>query len=168
MLVEIIQQQHRDLQELFARHQEALLKAEFDNATLWLKHFITCQQSHMHIEERYLFPAFEKIERKSKWDVSLYEKEHKKINQFCEKISEDINWLIDQDLNESQLRRNIIAVLDKEKTLKGLNEHHEDREEEAMLKELDEQLDELHLREILLDIKMTWAEVMGAVRESIS
>ncbi len=167
MLVELIHQQHQELQELFARHQEYLLQSKFDEAKQWLEHFKACQKAHMQIEERYLFPEFAKIERKSKWDVSLYEKEHTKINQLCENITEDLNWLSEQEFDESQLHRNIIALIDKEKTLKGLNEHHEDREEDAMLKELDEQLEERELKELKLDIKLTWTEVMGSVKEAM-
>lgn len=167
MLVELIHQQHQELQELFARHQEALLQGHLDVAEEWLTHFATCQKAHMQIEEGYLFPEFEKIERTTKWDVTLYEKEHAKINTLYQNIVDDLNWLSEQDLTESQQRRNIIALLDKEKSLKGLNEHHEEREEEAMLKELDEQLEERQLKELRIDIKMTWAEVMGTIREIV-
>ena len=168
MLVELIHHQHQALQELFARHQETLLQGQFDLAEEWLQHYVTCLKAHMQIEEGYLFPEFAKIERKTKWDVSLYEKEHTKITTLYQNIIEDLNWLSEQELNESQRRRNIIALLDKEKTLKGLNEHHEEREEEAMLKELDEQLEERQLKELQIDIKMTWAEVMGVVKEAIA
>lgn len=166
MLVELIHQQHLELHELFARHQEALLQGQFDDAKEWLEHFSNCQKAHIQIEEGYLFPEFAKIERISRWDVSLYEKEHEKIKALYQNVSDDLDWLSEQDLTESQLRRNIIALLDKEKTLKGLLEHHEDREEEAMLKELDEQLEERLLKELQLDIKMTWAEVMGLVKDA--
>lgn len=166
MLVEIIHQQHLELQELFARHQEALLLVRFEEAKTWLEHYTVCQKAHMQLEEKYLFPEFASIERSSKWNVSLYEKEHEKISQLYQNIVEDLNWLSEQELDESQLRRNIIALLDKEKTLKGLNEHHEDREVEAMLKELDEKLDERLLKEILLDIKLTWAEVIASIKET--
>ena len=178
MLVELIHQQHLELRELFARHQEALLQGHFDIADEWLQHFAVCQKAHMQIEEAYLFPEFAKLERKSKWDVSLYEKEHAKIKTLLQNISDDLNWLSEQELNESQRRRNIIALLDKEKTLKGLNEHHEEREEEAMLKELDAYIDVAglaesgteaervrHYKALQLDIKMTWAEVMGVVKD---
>ena len=166
MLTEIIHQQHRDLQELFARHQEALLLAQLDEAITWLEYYAVCQNAHMQLEEKYLFAEFAKIERETKWDVSLYEKEHEKINQLYQNIVDDLNWLSEQDLNESQLRRNIIALIDKEKTLKGLNEHHEDREVEAMLKELEEKLEERHLKELMLDIKLTWVEVLASIRET--
>ncbi len=179
MLVEIIQKQHIELRELFARHQEALLQGQFEEASSWLEHFKVCQKVHMQIEERYLFPEFAKIERTTKWDCSLYEKEHDKINQLYDNIAQDLEWLIKQELNESQKRRNIIALLDKEKTLKGLNEHHEEREEQAMLKELDAYMDvggsaesgteaerARKYKELQLDINLTWAEVVALVRET--
>lgn len=166
MLVEIIHAQHLELRELFARHQEALLQGEFDDARRWLDYFHTYQKAHMKIEEAYLFPEFEKIKRTSRWDGSLYEKEHDKINKLYDNVVKDLDWLSEQKLSESELRRNIIALLDKEKTLKGLNEHHEEREEDALLKELDEQLEQRQLKELKLDIKLTWAEVTASVRET--
>ncbi|RKZ49438.1 MAG: hypothetical protein DRQ58_02050, partial [Gammaproteobacteria bacterium] len=54
--------------------------------------------------------------------------------------------------------------LDKEKTFKGLTEHHEEREEEAMLEELDEKLDAKYIKQLASDIKYTWAEVMGGIK----
>lgn len=166
MLVEIIKKQHLELRELFMRHQEMLLTGQFEEAKTWLKHYIVCQKVHIQIENNYLLPEFDEIDRRTQWDSSLYEKEHEKITKLFESISEDLNWLADQDFNESDKRRNIIALLDKEKTLKGLNEHHEDREEEAMLKELDEQLEQRKLKELKLDINLTWAEAIALVRES--
>ena len=163
MLVKLIQQQHIDLRELFARHQEALIQAEFEEARRWLQHFADFQRSHMQIEEQYLFPLFEKIERQSQWDVSLYEKEHQKIEKLMQDTINDLNWLMEQELTDSDLRRNIIALIDKQKTLKGLNEHHEDREETAMLKELEDQMEEQALRFLVSDIKFTWAEIKAAM-----
>ena len=163
MLVEIIHKQHLDLRELFMQHQEALLQARFDEALASLGHYDVCHQAHMLLEERYLFPAFENIERRSRWDLSLYEKEHEKIRKLYDVIAEDVAWLKQQQLNQSQTRRNIIALLDKEKTYKGMTEHHEEREEDAMLRELDEQLKEPHLKELVSDIKFTWVEVIGSL-----
>ena len=76
-----------------------------------------------------------------------------------------MNWLREQQLSDSQLRRNIIALLDKEKTFKGLTEHHEEREEDAMLKELDEQLEQSLINELISDIKFTWIEVVASIKE---
>jgi hemerythrin HHE cation binding domain-containing protein len=166
MLVEIINQQHLELRELFARHQEMLLQGNFEAAGVWLEQYDVCQKAHMKIEENYLFPEFEKIERSTKWDVSLYQKEHDKIKQLYSNVVDDLNWLSEQQLNETDQRRNIIALLDKEKTLKGLNEHHEEREEEALLKELDEKLEQRTLKELKLDIKLTWAEVIASIKET--
>jgi len=164
MLVNIIHKQHLDLRELFMQHQEFLLQGMFDEALSCLNHYDVCHQAHADLEERYLFPEFAKIERQSRWDISLYEKEHEKIASLFETISNDLYWLSEQQLTESQIRRNIIALLDKEKTFKGLTEHHEEREEEAMLKELDEKLDAKHIKQLVSDIKYTWAEVMGGIK----
>ncbi len=166
MLVEVIHQQHLELRELFARHQEALLQGKFEEAKSCLDNFNIFQKAHMQIEDRYLLPKFAKIKRNSRWDVSVYEKEHDKISKLCNNVTNDLDWLSEQELSESEKYRNIIALLDKEKTLKGLNEHHEEREEEALLKELDEQLEQRQLKELKLDIKLTWAEVIASVRET--
>ena len=71
MLVEIIHKQHLDLRELFMQHQEALIQAQFDKALNLLMQYDTCHQAHMLLEERYLFPEFEKIDRRSRWNSSL-------------------------------------------------------------------------------------------------
>ena len=70
---------------------------------------------------------------------------------------------MEQQFNHGQAMRNIIALMDREKTYKGLTEHHEEREEDAMLRELDEQLSEPHLKELVSDIGFTWTEVIGSL-----
>lgn len=163
MLVDLIHKQHLDLRELFLRHQEFLLQGQFDDALTSLNHYDVCHQAHAQLEERYLFPEFVKLERQSRWDVSLYEKEHEKIVILFENLSEGLHWLSEQQLSESQLRRNIIAILDREKTFKGLTEHHEEREEEGMLVDLDEQLKKKHIKQLVSDIKYTWLEVVASI-----
>ena len=164
-LEDIVHKQHLDLRELFLRHQEFLLQGQFDDALRSLNRYNVCHQAHARLEERYLFPEFVKIERKSRWDVSLYEKEHEKIESLFENISNDLQWLSEQQLNESQLRRNIIALLDMEKTFKGLTEHHEEREEDGMLKDLDEQLEQILIKELTSDLKFTWVEIVASINE---
>ena len=161
MLVDIIRKQHLDLRELFLRHREFLLQGQFDEALTSLNHYDVCHQAHAQLEERYLFPEFVKIKRQSRWDVNLYEKEHEKIVLLFENISESLYWLSEQQLSESQLHRNIIALLDREKTFKGLTEHHEEREEEGMLVDLDEQLKKKHIKQLVSDINNTWLEVVS-------
>ena len=158
MLNEIIHRQHLALRELFMQHQEALLQARFDEAIESLVNFYTRLAVHMALEEQHLFPEFSKIDRKTRWDVSLYEKEHVKVKQLYETILNDLMWLSQQSFNESDTRRNIIALLDREKTFKGLLEHHEDREESAMLKELDEKLSESVLQRLTATIQSVWNE----------
>ena len=164
MLGKVIHKQHLDLRELFMQHQEYLLQGQFDEALTYLSYYDMCHHTHVQLEEGYLFPEFANIERQSKWDVSLYEKEHEKIASLFETLSNDLYWLSEQQLTESQIRRNIIALLDKEKSFKGLTEHHEEREEEGMLMELDEKLDAGHIKQLASDIKYTWAEAIGEIK----
>ena len=149
MLVEIIQEQHRELRELFLQHQEALLQARFEAAASALQSFHARLSAHMALEEQYLFPAFAGIERKSRWDAGLYLLEHEKIRQLYGNIAGELQRLAGDPGKDSMQRRNIITLLDKEKTFKGLLEHHEDREEEALLRELDEQLPEKDRKELV-------------------
>jgi len=166
-LEDVIHKQHLDLRELFLRHQEFLLQGQFDKALASLNHYDVCHQVHARLEERYLFPEFVKIKRKSRWDVSLYEKEHEKIESLFENISNDLQWLSEQQINDSQLRRNIIALLDMEKTFKGLTEHHEEREEGGMLKDMDEQLEQALLDKLGSDIKSAWMEAIASITEKV-
>ena len=92
MLVEIIKKQHLELRELFARHQEMLLLGQFKEAKVWMEHYSVCQKAHMQIEENYLLPEFAKIKRTTKWDSSLYEKEHAKILKIYNSVVEDLDW----------------------------------------------------------------------------
>lgn len=149
MLVEFIQKQHRELRELFLQHQEALLQARFEAASAALQAFRPRLSAHMALEEQYLFPAFAGIDRKSRWDAGLYAREHEKINQMYGNIAGELQRLSEEPGKDSAQRRNIIVLLDKEKTFKGLLEHHEDREEEALLRELDEQLPEKDREELV-------------------
>ena len=163
MLADLIHRQHLELRELFLLHQEALLQAGFDDAITLLSRFNTCLSAHMTLEEKYLFPAFALIERKTRWDVDLYEMEHGKIRRLYETLVDDLSWLRDQTLNASDLRRNIIALLDKEKTFKGMLEHHEDREEDAMLRELDLQLPGKQLKELAGEINASWEKAIDSI-----
>lgn len=166
MLVNIIEQQHHFLSELFAKHQESLIQLRLDLAQQYLEQFSNFLHAHMQLEEAYIFSAFAEIKHQSRWDVSLYIQEHQKIKKILEDIKTDLNWLIEQNFSGSDLNRNIIAFIDKQKTLKGLNSHHEDREETAMLVDLEQQLDETKLRILVSDIKLTWAEVMAAIQHN--
>ena len=86
MLVKVIHKQHLDLRELFKQHQEYLLQGQFNKALMSLNQYDICHQVHAQLEEQHLFPEFVKIERQSRWDISLYEKEHEKISVLFENI----------------------------------------------------------------------------------
>lgn len=156
MLAEIIHKQHLQLKEMFSCHQELLLQGDLNEAFSLLEKYAFYQKAHIQIEEESIFIEFTKIYRETLWDLSLYKKEHKNIIKLYKNIAEDLNWLRHQSMDASQKYRKIIAIIDKEKTLKGLNEHHEAREIEAMIKELDEKLTQDKSRNIAHHINSVW------------
>lgn len=164
MLIEIIHNQHLEMRELFTQHQEALLQGWLDDALNSLLRFDNILFTHIALEEKYLFPEFSGITRTSRWSTNLYVMEHEKVKQLYKNIANDLQWLSEQSFNDSDMRRNIIALLDKEKSFKGLLEHHEDREETAMLKELDKQLSKARLKELSSIIESVWEEVRTSLK----
>jgi hypothetical protein len=132
---------HLQLDELFLLQQEALLQAKLDNALIILNSYKTSHDLHMRFEDDNLIPKYASLLEQGKWDATLYQQEHQKILQLYEKIEHGLTWLLQQDLNPSQLRRNIIKLLDRQKSFKGLCEHHQEREESSLFIELDRQSD---------------------------
>lgn len=141
-LTDQISQCHRELRELFVFHQEALLIAEFNEALKLFASYKVCHDLHKQFEDEYLFPVFAELPEQGRWPVSVYEKEHDKIGQWFSRLEQDLQNLAQLQLDKRQQRLNIIAMLDREKSFKGLIEHHEEREEDAMLPALDTHSDE--------------------------
>ena len=132
---------HFHLDELFLLQQEALLQAKLDNALIILRSYKTCHDLHMRFEDDKLIPEYASLPDQGRWNATLYQQEHQKVLELYEKIEHGLNCLIEQDLKPSQLRRNIIKLLDRQKSFKGLCEHHQEREESSLFVELDRQSD---------------------------
>jgi hypothetical protein len=146
---------HFHLDELFLL-QEALLQAKLDNALIILKIFKTCHDLHMRFEDDKLIPKYASLPEQGKWDATLYQQEHQKVLELYKKIEQGLSWLVQQDLNLSQLRRNIIKLLDRQKSFKGLCEHHQEREESSLFVELDRQSDANWRVEIRTSFSEIW------------
>ncbi len=140
-LTEVISQCHQELDELFLLHQEAVLLGRFDDAIQLLNCFKELHQLHMDFEDKKLIPRLDELGNRGRWPASLYTDEHAKVQELMEKTESNLQSLSKGHLTKKDLRREIIAFLDKEKTFKGLCEHHQEREEAGMLPELDKQTD---------------------------
>jgi hemerythrin-like domain-containing protein len=138
-LTELIAKCHQSLDEIFLLHQEAVLLGRFDDAIQLLDFYRELHRLHMDFEDGQLIPRHHELDIQGQWPASLYTDEHTKIQKLMGLIEVDLLSLSDGRLSDQKLRRGIIAFLDKQKTFKGLSEHHQEREEKGLLPELDKQ-----------------------------
>lgn len=166
-LVEQFKLCHSQLDELFLLHQEALLEGKLEKAATILASYQSCHSLHSQYEDDLLIPKYAELLEQGKWNATLYAQEHQKIEDLHKKVEEALLWLIKQDLRPSQQRRNIIKLLDREKSFKGLCEHHQEREEDSLLFELDRQTDVLWRLKVSDSFSTLWEKKFKTELESI-
>ena len=142
----VIAQCHHVLDEIFLLHQETVLFGRFDNAILLFNSYKELHDLHKTFEDEKLIPKFNELGNHGRWPASLYKLEHDKIRDLMAEIPPD---------NRS-LGRNIISFLDREKTFKGYCEHHQDREEQGLLPELDNLTDSIWRESIIGPFIAAW------------
>ena len=159
-LTDVISQCHRELDESFLRHQEAVLLGRFDEAIQLLDCFKELHDLHMGFEDDKLIPKLDGLGDWGRWPASLYTAEHAKIQELVGKTEGNLRSLSKGQLSNKDLRREIIAFLDQEKTFKGLCEHHQEREEAGMLPELDRQTDTKWRASVIEPFLKEWNDCM--------
>jgi|TARA_B100000315_G_C14457225_1_gene531983 hemerythrin-like domain-containing protein len=167
-LTEVIAQRHQELDELFLLHQEAILLEKFDAATKLLSCFKELHALHVGFEDKQLIPKLDGLVNQRRWPASLYTSEHAKIHELMEETEKNLLSLSKGQLSNQDLRREIIALLDKEKTFKGLCEHHQEREEKGIFPELDKQTDEKWRIEIIKPFLKEWNCCMKSTTEIVN
>ncbi len=143
-LLNAIDQQHLFLNETFLLHQEALILCRPELSLSIFKEYMAFQISHLTFENDFLLPELSKI-KDARWPHTLYKHEHNKVEQMLSKnlknITEGCRYLEHEGASStSTYRRWLIELLEKQKSLKNVLEHHEAREEQGMLMELDNNL----------------------------
>lgn len=145
---------HRHIDEVMALHQEALLIQNLSLAGEFLGLFEALLSSHIEIEDSLVLPLFEQQGVESRWPSLLYFKEHEKIAMMLAKIKDQFGLLANKQ--SADLRRAILSLLDYEKSFKGVLEHHTEREEQALLPDLEKVLDSKQLEELTTRAKKSW------------
>jgi hemerythrin-like domain-containing protein len=150
---------HRHLDEVMLLHQEALLLQKFSLAEQLLMLFEDLLLAHIEAEDRILLPLFEKelLEKEqfeSRWPALLYYKEHEKILAMMAKVKQ--KFALIAALEGSEQRRAMLALLEYQRTFKNVLEHHTDREEQALLPELDMHLGADKLAETIGAVEQQW------------
>lgn len=137
----VITRCHRELDQLFFIHQEAVLVGDLTRAIETLRRFSAAHDRHKNFEDEHLLTRLAEIDDPGDWPASLYAHEHDKINDLLTQLDEHLSRIHAQEPDGTALRAALIELLDREKSFKGLCEHHQEREEKGMLPALDKQTD---------------------------
>jgi hemerythrin-like domain-containing protein len=127
---------HRELDEIFFRHQEALLLCEIDRAMHELNTHERKLLGHMQDEEELLLPIYTaRTDKIPGGSLELFTAEHKKMKKFLAEFFATLSEM--RAGAPSDLRRSIIALLDRQFMYKHLSEHHDLRERNVLYPWLD-------------------------------
>lgn len=128
---DVLRDEHRLLTRLFALHQESLLDRDWVRAQQLLERYCLRMQRHIELEERYLLPPSDTAATGMRWGDEVYRAEHRRIMLLLERIVERVMRAARRGARAAGL----ITLLDQERTLKHLIEHHHHREEMALFNE---------------------------------
>jgi len=131
-LLAVVSAFHQQLNELLLLQQEALIEQKFDVARQLFAHFHALMTEHITVENEQLLPVHAEL-GETRWATSLYYLEHTKILSLLDRADQQLATALTSTLSP---RRWLIHVLDYQRTLKNVLEHHEQREEQALLIEL--------------------------------
>ena len=161
-LTSIIASCHIDLDRLFFAHQEAVLNGDLPGALDGLHRYSVAHDLHKRFEETHLFPKFAEVDDPGSWPLRIYQHEHDKIESRLQEIRATLTDLIERSVHGTELSMAIIALLDQEKSYKGLCEHHQEREEAGMLPALDNQTDAGWRRSLIEQFAHEWQATLNA------
>lgn len=128
--IDAFQQEHVALRKMFALHQEALVMRAWARAAHLLEHYRKRLRRHIRLEERYLLPYCPAEKTRGQWPAGVYVAEHRRAEELLDKAVARLALARRRGVKPAAL----IALLDQEKTLKNLIEHHDDREGLALFK----------------------------------
>ncbi len=127
---------HRELDELFLQHQEALLSLDIDQAIERLRVYEGKLLPHMRDEEERLLPVYAaRAGRILGGPVEFFLGEHRKMREFLDSFHADLERMREEPL--AVRRRSVIALMDHQAMYKHLVEHHDLREKNILYPQLD-------------------------------
>lgn len=125
---------HTKLDEHFLSHQELLLERRLVEAAGALTRYVHLLELHMRHEEELLLPIYARATPARRWPLVLYTGQHQRMRELLLSASERLAALTRK---ERVLARDIIELLDHERTYKHLAEHHDGAEREGLFPALD-------------------------------
>ncbi len=132
-LIERILREHRQLEALMLSHQEALIEQDIASARSRYASFLQMLRQHIALENEHALPPHKSVDG-PKWRTLVYEAEHDKALQVAELMQERLEREF-PPAGPARLHW-LIKMMDDERSLKNLLEHHHEREEAGLLPEL--------------------------------
>lgn len=153
---------HIEMGEILHLHQEALLVQDRALSLSFLRLFKQVLLEHIDLEDTLLMTRHTSLVDDPQWATRIYEEEHNKIRAMLKELFVRLNQapVINQ-------RRWVIEILDYERLLKNVLEHHEEREEQGLLKELDNLMSEDEHREMLTHCHLTLQQSLDNIEEDL-
>ncbi|MBV1873619.1 MAG: hypothetical protein KUG80_02500 [Gammaproteobacteria bacterium] len=133
----VLKHYHEQLNERLLLQQDALIDKNITLALQLFCQFQLLMTDHLRVENLILLPLHAEIEN-VRWPSSLYKLEHNKIIKLMSKA--ELQLRSAQRHKNTDCRRDIVEIIDYQRTLKGVLEHHEAREEQGLLAELTQHL----------------------------
>ncbi len=158
----VISRCHRALDHLFFCHQQAVLVGELPRAVETLRIFTAMHDLHKRFEDEHLLPRLAELDDPGDWPASLYHHEHNKIEDLLTRLDASVAELCRNAPTGTALHVEIIDLLDREKSVKGLCEHHQEREEKGLLPALDRQTDAVWRAAVIAPFHAAWHAAMPA------
>lgn len=125
---------HDRLDDLFLRHQEAVLLFDVERSSATLDEYERELVEHMHFEENALFPIYERAMPIAGGGIDLFRNEHQKLLRYVNGIRKSFENLRPREPGGPA---RIIELLDFEAKFKGLLKHHDLRERNILYPVLD-------------------------------
>ncbi len=134
----ILRREHASLDSLFQRHQEMLVSHTWARAARLLIQYQERLTAHIRLEEKFLLPYCNDGSGSSpRWGSHVYRTEHRKLEELVRAV---IVRLTSARRRGGVTPAMLIDLLDKERTLKHMAQHHQEREEKGLFTELHERL----------------------------
>lgn len=126
---------HVELDDLFLKHQRALLRLELDAAEAALSEYSSRLLAHIRDEEEILMPLYrERVTAPIGGTPEIFLNEHEKLRRFMVLFREEIARIRIMD----DVERGVLFLIDSQHLFKRLLVHHDNRESKILYPLLDE------------------------------
>lgn len=125
---------HRELDELFLLHQEALVEGELSRSLDLFSSYRAAVVRHAQDEERELLPLYESVHRERRHAAEVFVLEHQRLHELLARIEDMLIACGDRPLTSRQR----VHLIEREASYKHLFEHHDERERQHLFPALDQ------------------------------